>query len=246
MEDQFYKQIRDQLPNLRRYGRAMTGNQEVADCAVIMLMQQYAGHKDATFDPSELRISLYQNLRKQIGDDPEGRIFTPASRCILFLTQVENFSLEEAGQIVGVKASEARDLQEQAQEEIKKTDKADVLIIEDEAFISMHLESIVESLDHRVINVATTRQEAVKAAEDERPTLILSDIHLADDSSGIDAVDDIQKFCRAPAVFVTAYPDRLLTGTKPEPIFLINKPFRDNELMATVSQANYLAHMTKH
>ena len=72
-----------------------------------------------------------------------------------------------------------------------------------------------------------TRDEAVQQAIGEsRPGLVLADIQLADDSSGIDAVKDILADFEVPVIFITAFPERLLTGERPEPTFLITKPFQ--------------------
>ncbi len=69
-----------------------------------------------------------------------------------------------------------------------------------------------------------------------RPGLVLADIQLADGSSGLDAVNTILKEIEVPVIFVTAYPERLLTGNKPEPAFLITKPFQPEALKAAISQ----------
>lgn len=246
MSNQMYQQIRSELPNLRRYGRAIAGKQSTADCAVIMLMHQYAGRNSPDFEPDRLRLALYRDLSATLSESTDTNVQTPNSRRAHFLTEVQRFTFEETGYILNVSEHGARELHERARDEIKNADKARVLIIEDEAFISMHLWSLVEDSEHSVTAVARTRDEALAAVREEKPTLILSDIQLADGSSGIDAVDDISKDCDAPAIFITAYPDRLLTGDRTEPLFLINKPFRDNEISATVSQAIFVAGETRH
>jgi DNA-binding LytR/AlgR family response regulator len=71
----------------------------------------------------------------------------------------------------------------------------------------------------------------------KRPNLVLADIQLADGSSGIDAVNDMVAEFEAAVVFITAFPERLLTGDKPEPAFLITKPFDANVVKAITSQA---------
>ena len=71
-------------------------------------------------------------------------------------------------------------------------------------------------------------------------TLLLSgpdDIQLADDSSGIDAVKDILHEFKVPVIFITAFPERLLTGERPEPTFLITKPFQRSTVKAQIAQA---------
>ena len=71
----------------------------------------------------------------------------------------------------------------------------------------------------------------------ERPGIVLADIQLADGSSGIDAVNEILEKDALPVIFITAYPERLLTGERPEPTFLVTKPFREETVKALISQA---------
>jgi len=113
----------------------------------------------------------------------------------------------------------------------------DVLVIEDEPMIAMDLEGILEGLGHRVMGVARTHAEALKATSQEQPGLVLADIQLADGSSGLDAVNDMLRSFQVPVIFITAYPDRLLTGERPEPAFLITKPYQPDTVKAIVSQA---------
>ena len=105
------------------------------------------------------------------------------------------------------------------------------------ALIAMDIEDIVTRLGHRPIGVARTRSEAVKLAMKEKPGIILADIQLADGSSGIDAVNDLLAEFEAPVIFITAFPERLLTGSRPEPTFLITKPFSPEMVKAMISQA---------
>ena len=104
-------------------------------------------------------------------------------------------------------------------------DSANVLILEDEALIALDLESSVEKLGHRVIGVTRTRNQALEIAQRERSGLVLADIQLADGSSGLDAVNDILNSFEVPVIFIRAYPERSLTGERPEPAFLVSKPY---------------------
>ena len=101
----------------------------------------------------------------------------------------------------------------------------------------MDIESLVQSLGHRVNGVARTHTEAIEAVERQRPGLVLADIQLADGSSGLDAVNEMLSSFAVPVVFITAYPERLLTGERPEPAFLITKPFQPETVKAVISQA---------
>jgi len=73
--------------------------------------------------------------------------------------------------------------------------------------------------------------------EQQKPGMVLADIQLADGSSGIDAVNDILARVSVPVIFITAFPERLLTGERPEPTFLVTKPFNPDMVKALISQA---------
>lgn len=111
--------------------------------------------------------------------------------------------------------------------------------------IAMDLESIVEGLGHRVAAVARTHREAVSAVSNNKPGLVLADIQLADGSSGLDAVNEMLGTFEVPVIFITAYPDRLLTGERPEPAFLITKPYQPDTVKAIVSQALFFEQHAK-
>jgi hypothetical protein len=49
----------------------------------------------------------------------------------------------------------------------------------------------------------------------------------------------------APVIFITAYPERFLTGERPEPAFLIAKPFQPATVSAIASQALFFERSAK-
>jgi CheY-like chemotaxis protein len=150
---------------------------------------------------------------------------------------MEDFSIEDTARVLGFSERDVDGLLEDANQDLAAQLRADVLIIEDEPLIALDLQRLVRDLGHRVVRVARTEREAVGAALASRPGLILADIQLADGSSGLDAVNEILPQLSVPVIFVTAYPEKLLTGTKPEPTFLVRKPFRPDALRAVISQA---------
>jgi CheY-like chemotaxis protein len=162
---------------------------------------------------------------------------TPLPRQAFLLSCLEGFSEEEVGAIISVDTETVRELVDEAGRELAADMATDILIIEDEPLIAMDLEALVEGLGHNVTGVARTRTEAVKLAAAKRPGLILADIQLADGSSGLDAVNDLLKSFEVPVIFITAYPERFLTGERPEPAFLIAKPFQPANVSAVISQA---------
>ena len=112
----------------------------------------------------------------------------------------------------------------------------DVLVIEDEAVIARDIELIVSDLGHRVVGLARTHEEAVALALKTRPAVIVADVRLADGSSGIVAVDEMLQSVDAAVIFVTAVPQWLQTGDL-EPVLVIPKPYRVEEIKAAVAKA---------
>ena len=114
---------------------------------------------------------------------------------------------------------------------------ARVLIIEDEPIIALDIQELVERCGHSVVGIAATEAEAVAIAGAERPGLVLADINLGAGGDGASAVARILRDLTAPVIFVTAYPERLLTGEAVEPAFIITKPFDPTTLAVATYQA---------
>jgi CheY-like chemotaxis protein len=242
------------LPYVRRYARALTGDQATGDNYVRVALEALAAGDRQLSPDMTPRVALYQvfhaiwsstgaQLEDQSGlesqDEASRRLMriAPRSRQAFLLTALEGFTPSEAAQILSADAYAVERLIGEAQAEIDAELATDVLIIEDEAIISADIESLVLELGHTVTATATTHDEAVDAVARHRPGLVLADIQLADGSSGIDAVKDILKRFDVPVIFITAFPERLLTGERPEPTFLITKPFQPETVKAAISQA---------
>jgi CheY-like chemotaxis protein len=180
-----------------------------------------------------------EDSRSERADSPEARLqqLTPRPRQALLLNALESFSFRDIGAILGVSEADAERLAAEAQEEIERALVTDILVIEDEAMIALDVKELVEELGHRVTGIARTRAEAVRLAHRDPPGLVLADILLADESSGVDAARDILASIDTPVIFVTAYPERLLTGDISEPTYLLTKPFDRAALKATIGQA---------
>ncbi len=170
---------------------------------------------------------------------------TPLPRQAFLLTALEGFSADRAATILGVERDAFDRLVDNAGREIGAQVASRVAIIEDEPLIAMDLENLVESLGHEVVGLARTRTEAVALARAARPGLVLADIRLADGSSGLDAVNEILESFGVPVIFITAYPETLLTGQRPEPTFLISKPFRAETVKAVISQALFFNELAR-
>jgi CheY-like chemotaxis protein len=240
---------------VRRYARALTGDQTTGDAYVRAALEALAAG-DRMLEPDLApRVALYRlfhaiwdssgaKLEPRIDeaiatDDPAGRLMriAPRSRQAFLLTALEGFTPNEAAQVLNTDFANVERLIAEAQIEIDAELATDILIIEDEAVIAADVEALVRELGHRVIDIASTRAEAAEAVARRMPGLVLADIQLADGSSGIDAVKDILGRIDVPVIFITAFPERLLTGERPEPTFLITKPFQPETVKAAIGQA---------
>lgn len=242
------------LPYVRRYARALTGQQAAGDAYVRASLEALAAGAASLPPHLTPRVALYhvfhtiwggtgaklEPTEEGAGDaNPSNRLMriAPRSRQAFLLTALEGFSPAEAAQILDTQPGEIEQLISTAQAEIDAELATDVLIIEDEPVIAADIEALVKELGHRVVDIAATRTEAVEAVARHRPGLVLADIQLADGSSGIDAVKDILGQFDVPVIFITAFPERLLTGERPEPTFLITKPFQPETVKAAIGQA---------
>ncbi|MEO7503883.1 MAG: response regulator [Sphingomicrobium sp.] len=245
------------LPFLRRYSRALTGSQAHGDNFVRATLETIVANPEEFPREVDPRLGLYRTFHAiwssaniDEGEEPTMSIdghegiaharlsrITPLSRQALLLTSLEGFSNEDTAYLIDATPDDVESLVAEALGEIERQTHADVLIIEDEPIIAMDIETIVRDLGHNVTGVAVTRDEAVAQARKAPPGLVLADIQLADDSSGIDAVKDILAEFSVPVIFITAFPERLLTGSRPEPTFLITKPFQRATVKAAISQA---------
>ncbi|MBI6629413.1 response regulator [Pontibaca salina] len=246
------------LPFLRRYGRALTGNQKSGDAYAAATLEAILEDPSVVTPDQSVKVSLFQIFHgiwittgapsEASADGIEGRAqshmakLTKNTREALLLHTIEEFSYQDTARIMQIAPEDAEFLVNRAREEMSVSIAGRVMIIEDEAIIAMDLESLVTEIGHQVVGIARTRDSAVKLGSEEKPDLILADIQLADNSSGIDAVHDLlATLGDIPVIFITAFPERLLTGERPEPAFLISKPYSEDQVRSAVSQAMFFA-----
>lgn len=249
-------QVAANLPYLRRYARALTGSQHTGDAFVRATLEAALADEDLKASLEGGRVPLYRAFNKvwssaylEVADtsddagEHEGaaqdrlRTITPLNRQALLLTTLEDFSIPDTARIMDMDAADVESMVAEAVADIDRESSTSVLIIEDEPLISMQLEDLVRSLGHEICGTAATRTQAQEVVAEKTPGLVLADIQLADGSSGLDAVDDILAIDSVPVIFITAYPERLLTGDRPEPTYLVTKPFQESTVRAAISQA---------
>lgn len=244
------KQIIRQAPYLRRYARALTGLQTSGDRLVQRAMEDLLSGEATVPTDVALRVALYRALQRvwraeaatlvdtdALEVDRRLQTLRPEQRAALLLTAMEGFTPAEAAQILELPLSDLVELLDSAERSLARDLATDVVIIEDEPIIALDLTRLVRELGHRVIGTASTRSEAAELAQLGKPGLVLADVRLADGSSGMDAASDVLDGIEAPVIFITAFPEHLLSGDRPEPAFLITKPFREDAVRALIAQA---------
>ena len=256
--------IEANLPFLRRYARALTGSQERGDGLAASTLEAILTDMSLLRREGRFQVRLFavfhsiwiaQGVTHTSTDadaSEEERIaaarlerLTPRAREALLLKVMEQFSVDEVAAIMDLSIDDARDLVSIGASELESDLASRVLIVEDEPLIAMDLEAIIGGLGHKMIANARTHGEAMEMFDAHEPELVLMDVHLADGSSGADAAADIlEKWPDQPIIFITAYPERLLTGQRAEPAFLITKPFTEEQVRATVSQALFFSART--
>ncbi len=248
--------ISSHIPYLRRFARALSGSQASGDAFVLATLETIVSDPSRFQAQTDARTALYRVFLNVWASTPANQIRedeSPATdeagarrnldaislrpRVAFLLSSLEGFDTDEVAKALECSPNEARALIDDASKEIADQIRTDVLIIEDEPFIALDLQTLVEDLGHHVIGIARTHKEVVKSIETHKPGLILADIQLADGSSGLEAVNQILGNMEVPVIFITAYPERFLTGQPPEPAFLITKPFGVDSLKAVISQA---------
>ncbi len=250
--------VAELLPFLRRYARSLTGSQTSGDRYAAMTLEALLEDRSIFDTASRDRVALFGAFHQiwsslgapvevdETGLSAQAQVhlagLTANTREALLLNTIEEFTVPEVAEIMGVKTDEVEHLLKVAGSEIEKSSRGRIMIIEDEAIIALHVKQIVTELGHSVTGIARKHVDAVKLAAKERPDLILSDIQLADGSSGVEAVNEILAVAGdIPVIFITAFPERLLTGERPEPAFLITKPYTEDQIRSAVSQAMFFA-----
>ena len=228
------------LPHARRYARALSGSQRRGDALVAEALKDILADAAPTGDA---RTLLYCGVTTRFNHTATDRRpfavggLDQVDRQLLLLTSLEELPIQSAAAIVGLDLTDAQARLGVAREQLRTSAVAEVLIIEDEPVIAMDIEELVVSCGHKVVGVASSEAEAVQLAELHRPSLILADINLGAGGDGMAAVSRILQHHYAPVIFVTAYPERLLTGEATEPTFVITKPFEPMTLAIATYQA---------
>jgi PAS domain S-box-containing protein len=124
---------------------------------------------------------------------------------------------------------------------------AGILVVEDEGIIAKDLERRLLRQGYIVSSVVASGEDAIRKAEECRPSLVLMDIVLLGEIDGIEAAAEIRRLFDVPVIYITAYADdRIIERAKhTEPYGYIIKPFDDRELRSSIEMALYKHSMEK-
>jgi CheY-like chemotaxis protein/DNA-directed RNA polymerase specialized sigma24 family protein len=243
---------------LRRYARALHGSQEAGDTYVRLCLEALLEQRDAILATREIKLQLFRlfhevwrniNFPTEIATAAPAELETdfsikarleaiPASeREVLLLTALENFSIAEVAYILELQQTEVEMLLDKAWRSISEQISTSVLVIEDDPLVADDISNIIGEMGHTTIGIAADQGKAIALAYQKKPGLILADIDLGGGGSGLVAVQQILKSIDVPIIFITAHPEQLLTGQRPEPTYLIAKPYRISSLRVAISQA---------
>ncbi|WP_336947334.1 PhyR family response regulator anti-anti-sigma factor [Asaia sp. HN010] len=227
------------LPFARRFARALEGSQKQGDQLVALALKDMVSRKGG--HDISTRYRLYRSIIECFGQGNEA-LHAPSplsltQRLVLLLTSLEEVPLSAVALILDRNENEILADIALANDGLRSVAETSVLIIEDEPIIAMDIQDVVQQCGHRIAGVAYTEADAVRIAKETKPGLILADINLGGGGDGMHAVGRIMKDHQAPVIFVTAYPERLLTGEQEEPSFIITKPFEPTTLAITTYQA---------
>lgn len=248
--------IATELPRLRRFARALTGSQESGDAYVVATLQAVIADPSLVSAELSAKSSLYRlfltvwnsvDLNHQpspptdnpaiAAADRRLQAVRPIAREAFLLTAVEGFSSDEAAKVLNVTETRFTQLLDEASRQLTEQMATTALVIEDEPIIAVEVSELLQELGHQVIGIARTHKEAIAIAKTHSPGVVVADIQLADGSSGLEAVQEILQSISVPVIFITAYPERLLTGERPEPTYILSKPYLRDAVRALVSQA---------
>ncbi len=119
--------------------------------------------------------------------------------------------------------------------------KTNILVVEDESIVSKDIQNSLKKLGYNVIGACNNGEEAVEQASEKTPDLVLMDIMLKGEMSGIDAANIIRAQLNIPIIFLTAYADEstLSKAKVTEPYGYILKPFKEIDLHSSIEMAIY-------
>ncbi|NJO36732.1 MAG: response regulator [Rhizobiales bacterium] len=243
------------VPYLRRHARMLAGSSQAGDDYVRMCLESLIA-EPSRLAGGDARVLLYKAFHKiwdavvtrleQVMNDaaPGGpaeagpllRDLATVERRVVLLAHVEGFSRDEIAEVLGASKARIDTALAEAGETPSDVAGREVLIIEDDPMIAEDVAAVARDMGFTIVGPAANEDDAAALFARHAPALILSDVQLDHDGSGIAAAWRILKETNLPVIFVTGYPEAILAGTGAEPAFVLAKPFTREGLRSTIDQ----------
>jgi CheY-like chemotaxis protein len=237
---------------LRRYARAAVGEAGRADACVAAALERYL---EAPV-PGDARLALYRAVYAELrrtapaaDEAPAPRTGTgqhlaarvrrlePEARHALLLRRLEGFDTATVAAVMALDGAAVERRVRDGLRALREPAHAAVLILEDDARLARELSRVVVGLGHDVTAVARTAEEAVAAARERRPDVVLAELELGGGRDGLAAIEAIRADDSMPAIFVTGTPERVSGRVLRRPDCLLRKPVADHVLATAVDRA---------
>ena len=235
------------LPMLRRYMRAVIGDQMVGDRLAATLWRGMSDDARADGDATRVFAAATRAWRRA-GTAPPARPFSGRSllssvpsgltlpRQVGVLTDVFGLTVAQAAGVLDRSEGEITRLLAETRRERRDPLSLDLLVVEDNPLIAEHLARIGRAQGARV-RTARNHAEALRLADDAPPTIAICDYDLGPGPNGIAVVRALFEDHDTTSLFVTAYPDEVLQGADGEPAFVLPKPFSEQRVAAALHYA---------
>jgi CheY-like chemotaxis protein len=243
------------LPALRRYAQAYAGSRLGGDAYLEICLEVLLEDPRWLRRQKTLRLDLFKLLHAvidRVGDKADGSgdtaqdsqarmrdtvlSLSPLRRRLVLLLSFEDLQTKDLAYIMGLEETAIRAQLQHAWKDIYQRPQARVLILEDEELIAADISDAVEELGHTVVGVASNERSAIELARTMDPELVLADVRLRG-GSGARAVEQIRGKTRVPVIFITGYPDGVISDGTDDPVYVMAKPFRREDLKQTISRA---------
>jgi CheY-like chemotaxis protein len=248
------EQIAMYLPLMRRYSRALLGSQSAVDSYVGAVLDAIIRRRELLSESYDVRLGLFKVLHdflEQFGLSPPPDDLASSkvralhslpliTREAFLLMAVEGFEESEVARILGVDIQTVRDEITKLGLALEPEIATRVLILDPDEESFSKISSVATAIGHEVLPFVDTPAEALALAEAREPGIIISEVQLRHGESGLNVVNRVLRVLKnpVPTIFLTAYPERFLTGPRPATTFLLSKPpFKPTTLSARVSYA---------
>jgi PAS domain S-box-containing protein len=120
-----------------------------------------------------------------------------------------------------------------------------ILIVEDEGVVALSIQAVLKKMGYKVVGIAVTGNEAIALAIEQKPDVILMDIHIKGDIDGIETTEKLNEITDIPVIFLTAYADdeTVQRAIKTRSHSYLVKPYNPRELYSNIEFAIYKRRM---